>query len=123
MSLFRNSRLGGQTDWQSRFKEKAQSVTDERLHDFYQAGIVTGDTPLSKVPFVALDFETTGLDAEKDDIVSIGLVPFNLNRIYCNQYQTLDRSPQHTASGRVRGDPRYHSQRYSGCTRFKKSVR
>ncbi|CCN71109.1 3'-5' exonuclease [Vibrio nigripulchritudo] len=85
MSLFRNSRLGGQTDWQSRFKEKAQSVTDERLHDFYQAGIVSGDTPLSKVPFVALDFETTGLDAEKDDIVSIGLVPFNLNRIYCNQ--------------------------------------
>jgi len=72
-------------DWAKIYQDKAQSVTDERLQSFYQAGVVDPSTPLSKVPFVALDFETTGLDANTDDIVSIGLVPFTLNRIYCNQ--------------------------------------
>ncbi|MCT7655377.1 3'-5' exonuclease [Oceanimonas sp. NS1] len=32
---------------------------------------------------MALDFETTGLDARKDAIVSVGLVPFSLQRIRC----------------------------------------
>lgn len=32
---------------------------------------------------LALDVETTGLDAQKDAIVSIGLMPFTLQRIRC----------------------------------------
>lgn len=72
-------------NWTKVFSEKASSVRDERLKSFYETGVVSEDTPLSQVPFVALDFETTGLDAQSDDIVSIGLVPFSLNRIYCNQ--------------------------------------
>ncbi len=72
-------------DWTKIFAEKASSVRDERLKSFYETGVVSKETPLSQVPFVALDFETTGLDAQTDDIVSIGLVPFSLNRIYCNQ--------------------------------------
>lgn len=40
---------------------------------------------MEKVEFVAMDFETTGLDPQKDAIVSIGLVPFTLSRIPCNQ--------------------------------------
>ena len=32
-----------------------------------------------------MDFETTGLDSEHDDIITIGTVPFNLNRIFINQ--------------------------------------
>ena len=34
---------------------------------------------------VAMDFETTGLDAEQAEIVSIGIVPFDMRRIYCRQ--------------------------------------
>lgn len=74
-------------DWNLRFKTLAQEARDSRIKSYYQAGIITGDTPLSKVPFVALDFETTGLNPDSDDIVSIGLVPFDLHRIYCRQSQ------------------------------------
>lgn len=53
------------------------------MQKFYAAGVVDGSTPLAKVPFVALDFETTGLNPQPNSIVSIGLVPFDLQRIYC----------------------------------------
>lgn len=43
--------------------------------------MVSPDTPLAQVPLVAMDFETTGLNADRDDIVSIGLVPLSLQRI------------------------------------------
>ncbi|MDP2570588.1 3'-5' exonuclease [Vibrio penaeicida] len=85
MNLFRKDRLGHSENWVGRFRDKANTVSDERLRSFYEASIVDGTTPLSEVPMVALDFETTGLNAEKDDIISIGLVPFNLNRIFCRQ--------------------------------------
>jgi len=68
-------------DWSERFHELAGQARDERLRRYYQAGCVTPDTPLSDVPFVALDFETTGLNPNRHSIVSIGLVPFDLNRI------------------------------------------
>ncbi|MFH7565585.1 MULTISPECIES: 3'-5' exonuclease [Oceanimonas] len=70
-------------DWPALFEERARSARDYRLQRFYRAGLPGPDTPLADVPFVALDFETTGLDARKDAIVSIGVVPFDLQRIYC----------------------------------------
>ena len=74
-------------DWHLRFQRLAQEAQDSRIKSYYQAGIINEDTPLSEVPFVALDFETTGLNSNSDDIVSIGLVPFDLHRIYCRQSQ------------------------------------
>ncbi|MFV0574026.1 MAG: 3'-5' exonuclease [Vibrio sp.] len=71
--------------WQEFFAQQTQTAKDSRLQQFYQAGVIDPDTPLSKVEFVALDFETTGLDFEKNGIISIGLIPFTLNRIYCKQ--------------------------------------
>jgi DNA polymerase-3 subunit epsilon len=70
-----------ETDWQRRFQALAESARDERLRAYYAAGMVDGDTPLSAVPLMALDVETTGLDPVKDGIVSIGLVPMGLERI------------------------------------------
>lgn len=67
--------------WPERFKALAGEAKDERLKDFYQAGCVSADTPMKDVPMVALDFETTGLDANHHSIVSIGLVPFDLDSI------------------------------------------
>ena len=72
-------------DWPARFRELVASARDERLKRFYAAGMVGADTPLSEVPLMALDFETTGLDPVRDGIVSIGLVPMRLERILASQ--------------------------------------
>ncbi len=73
------------TAWPQRFAELAAATSIPRLARFYAAGTVPADTPLSQTPFVALDLETTGLDPERCAIVSIGLVPFSLQRIPVSQ--------------------------------------
>lgn len=55
--------------------------------------MVSPDTPLAQVPLVAMDFETTGLNADRDDIVSIGLVPLSLQRIRLSGSVTGSSSP------------------------------
>jgi DNA polymerase-3 subunit epsilon len=68
-------------DWAQRFQTLAREARDPRLKAFYAAGAVTGDTPLSHTPLMALDVETTGLNPASDGIVSIGLVPMSLSCI------------------------------------------
>lgn len=68
-------------DWPARFQALAKATSIPMLAAYYDAGVVSGDTPLSQTPFVALDLETTGLDPQQSAIVSIGLVPFTLRRI------------------------------------------
>jgi DNA polymerase III subunit epsilon len=65
--------------------ECLESARDSRLREFYSAFALKEDLPIKKVPFVALDFETTGLNPTVDDIVSIGLVAFDLRKVYCSQ--------------------------------------
>lgn len=72
-----------QTDWSNRFALLAETSVDPRLKAYYQAGVVAATTPIAKVPMVALDFETTGLDPARDSIVSIGLVTMSTTRIRC----------------------------------------
>ncbi|NMT62987.1 3'-5' exonuclease [Marinobacter orientalis] len=67
--------------WPERFRELATQARDERLKSFYEAGCVGPETPMKDVAFVGLDFETTGLDPNKHSIVSIGVVPFTLDRV------------------------------------------
>ncbi len=67
--------------WPNRLAELAAETTIPRLARFYGEGTVPADTPLKETPFVALDLETTGLDPERCAVVSIGLVPFSLQRI------------------------------------------
>lgn len=74
-------------NWPSFFKHKQESSKDKRLKNFYKTGTYEEETPLSDIEFVALDFETTGLDANQNSIISIGLVPFTLERIFCRQSQ------------------------------------
>lgn len=72
-------------DWPTRFADLAYQTHSDRLRAFYEAGVVSGQTPIRDAPLVALDFETTGLDPRRHGILSIGLVPFSLQRIYCGQ--------------------------------------
>jgi len=67
--------------WPARFEVLAQRTRHPDLARFYGQGTVAPDCPLSEVPLVALDIETTGLDAERHGIVSLGLVHFDLERI------------------------------------------
>lgn len=70
-----------QTNWAAYFSECAQRAQDDALKQFFQAPLPAPDTPVSEVPMVALDMETTGLDERRHGIVSIGVVPFTLDRI------------------------------------------
>lgn len=72
-------------DWPGKFKRQLESVQNADLKAFYQQGIVPPDTPLEEVTFLAMDFETTGLNSAQDDIITIGTVPFTLNRVLLNQ--------------------------------------
>ncbi|WP_376695635.1 3'-5' exonuclease [Wenzhouxiangella sp. EGI_FJ10305] len=69
------------TDWQARFGELAGQSRVASIRDFYRRGSIAADTAIAEVPLVALDLETTGLDAKRHGIVSIGMVPFSLGRI------------------------------------------
>lgn len=73
--------LAGTLSWPERYRELAAQAQDPRLKAFYEAGCVAPETPMKDVPFVAVDFETTGLDPDKHSIVSIGVVPFTLGRV------------------------------------------
>ncbi len=75
--------LPSSKEWPRYYTGRTQDSQDKRLQRFYQAGCVDPQTSLRDTDFVAMDFETTGLNPDTDAIVSIGLVPFSLARIHC----------------------------------------
>lgn len=72
-------------DWTTRFEQLARQAQHPLLRRFYAAGVISGQTALDQVELLAMDLETTGLNARSDSIVSIGLVPFTLKRIRCGE--------------------------------------
>lgn len=72
-------------DWAQYLARRAESSQHPALTRFYGADWPAADTPLDQLEFVALDIETTGLDARRHAIVSIGLIPFTLQRIRSDQ--------------------------------------
>ena len=87
--------------WPEQYQALANSARAPVLKAFYEAGCAAPETPVSEVPMVALDFETTGLDAEAHSIVSIGLVPFTLDAIHLGQakhWVVRPRLPLHQLS-------------------------
>lgn len=72
-------------NWSERLRRLAEAASDPRLTAFYHAGCPAADTPLGEAPLLAMDVETTGLEPGRDAIVSLGLVPFDLRRIRCQE--------------------------------------
>lgn len=71
-------------DWPGRFAELAARTHDPRLRAYYRQSPVSARTPISHAPLMALDLETTGLDPERDAIISIGFIPLDGRRIHCS---------------------------------------
>lgn len=74
-----------QTDWARYMADRAEATRHPALACFHRAQWPTADTPLNDLQLMAMDIETTGLDAQRHAIVSIGLVPFTLERIRSDQ--------------------------------------
>ncbi|CAH1043604.1 3'-5' exonuclease [Halomonas sp. TD01] len=70
-----------QANWIGYMAERAEQTHDDALRQFFATPLPNPDTPIAQVPMVALDMETTGLDERRHAIVSIGVVPFTLDRI------------------------------------------
>lgn len=92
--------------WPEQYQALAERSQSPLLKAFYESGCVSADTPLRDVPMVALDFETTGLDASQHSIVSVGLVPFTLDGVQLAQARhwiVRPRLPLHQTSITVHG--------------------
>lgn len=80
--------------WMDYVRQQALEIEHPMLQHFYQSQFFSSDLTISDAQFVALDFETTGLDIEQDEIVSIGLVPFTLDRIRVSEARHWIVRPQ-----------------------------
>ncbi|MGP9499976.1 3'-5' exonuclease [Halomonas sp. AOP43-D1-4] len=70
-----------QPDWTDYMAQRERQAKDPAIQRFFATPLPSGDTPIADVPMVALDLETTGLDERRHAIVSMGVVPFTLDRI------------------------------------------
>lgn len=106
MSSKSSSESTANTNWPERYRSLAQEVRSPLLRAFYEAGCAAPETPMSDVPMVALDFETTGLDANQHSIVSVGMVPFSLNGIQlgaARHWVVRPKLPLHQTSIEIHG--------------------
>ncbi|MEO9701772.1 exonuclease domain-containing protein, partial [Marinobacter alexandrii] len=93
-------------DWSERFDALAREAQHPLLKEYYAAGCIAPDTPISEVPMVAMDFETTGLNPDQHSIVSVGLVPFTLKGIQLSaarHWVVRPRLPLHQTSIEIHG--------------------
>lgn len=67
--------------WPAYLAHRAAEARDPRLISYYTKSQLLPEMPIGNTPMVAVDIETTGLDVRRHAIVSIGLVPFSLQRI------------------------------------------
>lgn len=74
-------------DWELFYAEQVHEDLPKYLQSFYDQPVTTMRQTVNNTDFVAVDIETTGLNAEEDDIISVGLVPFDAQRIYLAQAQ------------------------------------
>jgi DNA polymerase-3 subunit epsilon len=68
-------------EWPAYMQYRAAEARAPLVKTFFAAGCPEPEMPIGEAPLVALDLETTGLDVQRHAIVSIGLMPFSLNRI------------------------------------------
>lgn len=78
----RSRRTDDYEDWRRYMAGRAETTGSPGLKRFYGAALPPAASAIADVPLLALDIETTGLDPQRDAIVSIGLVPFSTRCIH-----------------------------------------
>ncbi|GGH96207.1 3'-5' exonuclease [Pseudomonas fluvialis] len=84
----------GKLGWPAFYALQARTCRNPALRAYYQAGCPAAELAIGAAPLLALDVETTGLDAQRDAIVSLGLIPFDLQRIRCSEARYWVVNPQ-----------------------------
>lgn len=90
--------LAHSVDWSEKFAVHAARAPEGPLEAFYRCELPAADCPLQDVPMVSIDLETTGLDPDRDSIVSIGIIAMDLDRIYCREAHHWIFKPDRTLS-------------------------
>ncbi|EAQ32471.1 3'-5' exonuclease [Idiomarina baltica] len=72
-------------DWSMDFSTWAAHVSTPMFKHYFEQGMVNKETLIKDAPMVAVDFETTGLDCQRNSIVSIAVVPMSAQRIFMSQ--------------------------------------
>lgn len=85
-------------DWREKFAEHAARAPAGALGEFYRCELPAADGPLRDVPLIAIDLETTGLDPDRDSIVSIGMITMDLERIHCRDARHWIFKPERSLS-------------------------
>lgn len=70
--------------YEAQRKKLLKKVPDGALKDFLSVPFPSLNTPVSKLPILCVDFETTGLDAKKDKLLSVGFVEISTQEIKLN---------------------------------------
>jgi len=60
--------------YEAKRKRLLKKVPSGPLYDFLSVPFPSLDTPFAELPILAVDFETTGLDAKADKLLSVGFV-------------------------------------------------
>lgn len=70
--------------YEAKRKRLLKKVPSGPLHDFLSVPFPALDTPIDELPILAVDFETTGLDAKADKLLSVGFVSLEQEQIKLN---------------------------------------
>lgn len=92
--------LAPSVDWSEEFAAHAARAPEGPLRSFYRHAVPAADCPLRDAAMVAIDLETTGLDPDRDSIVSIGMIAMDMERIYCRDACHWIFKPDRTLSSK-----------------------
>jgi DNA polymerase-3 subunit epsilon len=70
--------------YEAKRKRLLKKVPAGPLNDFLSVPFPSLDTPMKELPILAVDFETTGLNAKTDKLLSVGFVTMNNEQIRLN---------------------------------------
>ncbi|MBL4765033.1 MAG: DNA polymerase III subunit epsilon [Colwellia sp.] len=79
-----NSLINYLVGYEAKRKRLLKKVPYGPLHDFLSVPFPTLNTPIAELPILAVDFETTGLNAKTDKLLSVGFVSLEQEQIKLN---------------------------------------
>ncbi len=82
--MVKNALFNYLTGYEAKRKRLLKKAPEGALKDFLSVPFPDLSTPINQLPILALDFETTGLDAKADKLLSVGFVAMEQEQIKLN---------------------------------------